>query len=354
MRQSGSELLMGSSERMAKLRADVARVAASDCPVLVTGPTGSGKELVVRAIHAASRPGEPLREVDCGAIPGSLMESELFGHQKGAFTGANEDKAGLFRAVGRGTLFLDEIAELELPLQAKLLRVLECRRFRAVGALDDQPLAGRIVAATHANLEARVAERLFRQDLLYRLKVLVVHVPALDEHREDIPELVAHFLAQQPRKLTLTREAMALLVSRRWPGNVRELRSVVHRLVVYADGAEVGPELVHLALDESPPCPCAPPNVPLTDDELVDRLLEMPGADKLDLVERLLIERAMVRAGGNQSAAARLLGVHRKVVERRIRGHCAPSSAPDGRHPPLPYVVPVSTPPGPLTDDRAA
>lgn len=348
MRQSGLELLIGSSERMVKLRADVARVAASDCPVLVTGPTGAGKELVVRAIHEASRPGEPLREVDCTAIPGSLMESELFGHQRGSFTGATEDKAGLFRAVGRGTLFLDEIAELELSMQAKLLRVLECRRFRAVGALDDQPLEGRIVAATLANLDERVADRSFRQDLLYRLKVLVIRVPSLDERREDIPALVAHFLSLQPRKLTLTPEALDVLTSRRWPGNVRELRSVVHRLVVYAESATVGPELVRLALEESP-APVGTRDGPTSDEDLVDRLLAMPGVDKLDLLERLLIERAMVKAGGNKSAAARLLGVHRKVIERRL-GH----DEPPPRARPIPYVVPVSTSPGPLTDDRAA
>ncbi len=306
--------LVGTSAAMQRLRADVERVAMSERPVLVRGPTGSGKELVVRAIHSLSdRADQPLMDLNCGALPPGLVESQLFGHERGAFTGADRRHTGFFAAVHSGTLFLDEIAELPLELQAKLLRVLESRLFRPVGATMPQRFDGRVVAATHADLEERVAQGTFRADLYYRLNVLEVRVPSLEERREDIPTLVAHFAAQQPRPLGFTEEAVQLLRQAPWPGNVRHLRNTIDRLAVFAPEGLVTPELI---AQHGRPKP--PRDLQQRVDALACAILEMTEEeDKLAAAEAALIEAAMRRADGNKRAAARLLGVHRKVVERR-------------------------------------
>ena len=200
---------------------------------------------MVAAIHAQGpHPDEPLLDLNCGAIPEALMESQLFGHERGAFTGADRRQDGYFALVRKGTLFLDEIAELSLPLQAKLLRVLETGRFRPVGASAVARFGGRIVAATHANLSELVSRGQFREDLLYRLDVLTVPVPALAERTEDIPALVAHFVRQQQRALRFTAEAMDLLCCMPWPGNVRQLRNLIDRLAVFAEDEEITPDVV--------------------------------------------------------------------------------------------------------------
>jgi DNA-binding NtrC family response regulator len=309
--------LVGTSAAMERLREMIRRVAVSDRPVLVQGPNGSGKELVVDAIHRLGRwPAAPLLALNCGAIPEQLIEAELFGHEKGAFTGADRKNSGLFASVGKGTLFLDEVAELPGAQQAKLLRVLETRRFRPVGATEEHAFEGRVVAATHADLAARVAEGRFREDLYHRLSVLPLRVPSLDERREDIPALVTRFMHDQPRRFTFTADAVELLKSTRWPGNVRQLRNVVDRLAVFVDEAAISADVLrpHLA--------AAPSDVPSSAlRSLAAAALEqLPAADKLAAIEALLIDEAMARSQGNKTAAARLLGVHRKVIERRTSG----------------------------------
>jgi DNA-binding NtrC family response regulator len=313
--------LVGTSSSTQRLREHLQRVALSDRPVLVTGPTGSGKELAVRAIHALGRhPDHPLLDLNCGAFPEALIESQLFGHERGAFTGADKKHDGFFTAVRKGTLFLDEIAELPLDLQAKLLRALESGTYRPVGSATSLRFEGRVVAATHADLEERVGRGQFRQDLLYRLNVLEVFVPPLDERREDIPALVAHFTAQQERPLQFTREALDALCASPWPGNIRQLRNLVDRLAVFAHDARITPEVL-----------ASLPGKKLRDavgsagalGELARAVLRMPEPEKLQLVENALIDEALRLAEGNKTAAARLLGVHRKVVERRT-AHAAP------------------------------
>ncbi|NVJ25526.1 MULTISPECIES: sigma-54-dependent transcriptional regulator [Myxococcus] len=308
--------VVGTSEAMKRLLSVVRRVALSDRPALVTGPTGSGKELVARALHTLGpRPDAPWLDVNCGAIPEFLMESQLFGHERGAFTGAERRQEGLLSAVGPGTLFLDEIAELPLSLQAKLLRVLETGAYRRVGSTEDLVFQGRVVAATHADLEERVKQRGFREDLYYRLAVLEVQVPALDERREDIPALLAHFVTRQRRRLQFSEEAVAVLTRASWPGNVRQLRTLVDRLTVFAEEDHVTPEtLAQLPGRERRGIPTEDPVK-----QLARSILRLPEiGDRLLHVEQALIAEAMTLAEGNKSAAARLLGVHRKAIERRL------------------------------------
>lgn len=243
--------LVGTSAAMERLRRQIKKVAAVDAPVLVLGPTGSGKELVARAIHALSpRRDQPLISVNCGAFNETLVESQLFGHEKGTFTGAEKTRPGFLGEARGGTLFLDEIAELPLPLQTKLLRVLENRTYRMLGASADSRFEGRIIAATHVDLPRRVAEGRFREDLFYRLEVLTVRVPALNERKEDIPALVEHFARETPRRVRFGDEALAALQRTDWPGNVRQLRNLVHRLSVFCEGNEVTG--VELALNQLP------------------------------------------------------------------------------------------------------
>ena len=314
--------LIGTSAAIERLRAMIRRVAVSDRPVLILGPTGSGKEVVARAVHALGpHPEGEFFAVNSGAIPEQLIESQLFGHVKGAFTGADREHAGFFASTGRGTLFLDEIAELPMTAQAKFLRVLETGRFRPVSAAAEKTFEGRIVAATHADLEARVRQGTFREDLFYRLDVLTLTVPPLDERREAIPALVAHFLAEHRRPLRLSREALDALAAADWPGNVRQLRKVIERLVVFAENDEVSPDDVAYALGRKPTS---------SDDALrrvAKHIIQMPVANKLDAIEEALIAEAMAQGGRIKSEAGRILGVHRRVIERRLERK-TPSSNP--------------------------
>jgi DNA-binding NtrC family response regulator len=314
--------LVGISPPMEVLRETIRRVALSDRPVLVTGPTGTGKELVVSAIHTLGpHPDEPLLDLNCSAIPESLMESQLFGHERGAFTGADRRQEGTFALVRQGTLFFDEVAELPPSLQAKLLRVLETGRFRAVGAAAEQRFAGRVVAATHADLGERVRAGRFREDLYYRLNVLTVRVPALVDRPEDIPALVAHFCRGQHRTLHFSTAALDLMARASWPGNVRQLRNLVDRLAVFADDDLVTPEVVSAFLQEPTDAPSGAgsggaPSLRAA----AQSVLRLPLDNKLEAMEEALVAEAMALADGNKSAAARLLGVHRKAVSRRVDG----------------------------------
>jgi DNA-binding NtrC family response regulator len=313
--------LVGSSPAMERLRAAIRRVVTSERPVLVVGPTGSGKELVVRAIHAlGAQPDAPLLDVNCGAIPEQLMESQLFGHERGAFTGADRRQEGYLSLVGGGTLFLDELAELPQNLQVKLLRVLETGRFRPIGSKSDCAFHGRVVAATHADLQARVREGRFREDLWYRLNVLLLRVPPLSERREDIPALVGHFVGQQKRPLRFSQDALEALSQSDWPGNVRELRNAVDRLAVFCeDDLVTAKEIATLVKAGTP----SETQAHLLD--LARALIKLPVPDKLDAIENALVEEAIALAQGNKAAAARLLGIHRKAMERRLDKNLAGS-----------------------------
>ena len=313
----GPDELVGASPAMVKLREVIRRVAPSSRPALVRGPTGAGKECVVAAIHRLSaRPESPLVVVNCGAIPESLIESQLFGHEKGAFTGADRRHDGHFTTVGDGTLFLDEIAELPLQTQAKLLRVLESGRYTPLGATGEKVFRGRVVAATHADLEERVAKGTFRQDLFYRLDVLVVRAPGLDDHRDDIPALAEHFAAESGRALRFSPEALDALRRRRWPGNVRELRNLVDRLAVFADDDLITPDALRAVAGVDGRAEAA--QRPQALDAVLDAVLALDLPNKLEALKAGLIEEALRRAGGNKSAAARDLGIHRKTLERMV------------------------------------
>ncbi len=289
------------------------RVAHTDRAVLISGPTGSGKEVMAQLIHHRSRaPHAPFLDINCGALPEHLVEAELFGYAKGAFTGAVNSHPGHFERVGTGTLFLDEIGELPLSLQPKLLRVLETRSFRPLGSTEVKRFMGRVVAASHRDLDALVRDGRFREDLYYRLAVFVLDVPGLEQRREDIPELASHFAALQPRALTFTDAALNRLQHHAWPGNIRQLRSVIDRLGVLCEVSHITAEVLADFLDPQPMADAVDPLV------LADALIALPGDDKLAVAEQLLIDRAMQLSDDNKSAAARLLGVSRKAVERRL------------------------------------
>jgi DNA-binding NtrC family response regulator len=314
-RKWGVTAIVGSSRGVENVRRLVRRVADANATVLVRGETGTGKELVARALHETSnRRAEPFVAVNCSALPGTLIESLVFGHERGAFTGAERRTRGQLELAGSGTILLDEIAEMPSELQAKLLRVLEDRRFRPLGAEDEQPLHARVVASTHVDLERRIAEGRFREDLFYRLNVVTIHVPSLAERVEDVPELVSSFVSELPRKLRFTEAAMTWLARRPWPGNVRELRNVVERIALLAENDVVDVP----ALEELARLPSAG-DARIEIDRMARSLLALPDrlGSKLDVIERAVLHHAIESCGGNKSAAARLIGVDRKALERR-------------------------------------
>ncbi|MBX3187067.1 MAG: sigma-54-dependent Fis family transcriptional regulator [Labilithrix sp.] len=301
------------------------RVAPSRCTVLVTGESGTGKELAVAALHDASpRAEKPLVAVNCGAIPANLVESELFGHVKGAFTGAMTNRSGLVAAAEGGTLFLDEVGELPLAAQVKLLRLLQSREIVAVGDTKVIKCDVRIVAATNRDLRAEVAAGRFREDLYYRLNVIHVHLPPLRERREDIPLLAEHFLrlaAERSGRSDVVRfapEALAELAAADWPGNVRGLENAVERAVLLAPGAVV--ETDCLALETRTPAiresaSSHPTSVARTDDG--GAVIDLRAA--VDAYENTLIREALRRTGNNKSRAAALLGLQRTTLVEMIK-----------------------------------
>jgi DNA-binding NtrC family response regulator len=302
--------LVGDSAPMRRLKDIIARVAPTDSPVLIEGESGTGKELVAAAIHRLSpRAPRPFIPVNCSAIPADLMESEFFGHVRGAFTGAVSDAVGLFRSANEGSLFLDEIAELPTALQAKLLRVLQNMEVRPLGSTKAIPVDVRVVAATNRNLEQAMARGTLRQDLYYRLDVVRVSLPPLRDHPEDIPLLVYHFIRRFNAKLRRTvrvvsPEAMAALVAHDFPGNVRELENIVERAL--AMGARE-----QITLADLPPLGRRPPE-PAADGSPVPRL---------EKVERELIMRALAAFNHDKEAAAQALGISRRTIYRRLRDY---------------------------------
>lgn len=305
--------VIGNSPAFQKILLLIGRIAPTDHTLLISGPTGSGKEVVAQLVHHRGRRAAlPFIDLNCGAIPESLVESELFGYTRGAFTGANTDRRGHFEMAGDGTLFLDEIGELPLAMQAKLLRVLETKTFRPLGAQASRRFTGRVVAATHRNLEDLVREGKFREDLYYRLAVFAIELPGLDQRKEDIAPLAQHFASLQRTPLTFSAQALERLREHTWPGHIRQLRNMVDRLAILTDSTEISLSLLEPFLT-----PVSVP-LPLSTDMLVDALIQLAPANKLDFVEQLLIDRALILGRGSKTAAAAILGVNRKVVERRL------------------------------------
>ena len=299
----------GESDAIRELRDMIVRVAASDATVLITGESGSGKEIVARTIHQLSRPDEPFVAINCGAMPPELLESELFGHARGAFTDAKTSRRGLFVTARSGTILLDEIGELPVNVQAKLLRVLQERRVRPVGDGAEVPIHARIVAATNRNLEKEVGERRFREDLYYRINVVQLVVPPLRARSSDILGLAQHFLRQAARRSGkavrgISPWAAQKLVAYDWPGNVRELENCIERAVALC-------RLDDITVDDLPDKVLAPTATVVTTklDDLVT-LDEMVGR---------YVRRVLDMNDGNQTRAASILGVDRRSVGRRLR-----------------------------------
>ena len=331
--------LVGASEKARELREHVRRVAQfRDVPVLIQGPTGTGKELVAQAVHALTCPDEPFVSVNCAAVPETLFESELFGHEAGAFTSARSSHVGLFEEAGRGTLFLDEIGEMPLSLQAKLLRVLEIRQFRRVGGTRTRVFGARIVSATNRPLNSSLGGSM-RADLFFRLAGYAIRTPPLSERVSDIPELARHFLAEfgkrhQVGKVTLSADALDALLKYPWPGNVRELRAVVENATIVAQGGLIHRAEIELALSarggatphESWQGPSvarvAPPDeapefVPEPSTSQSSTRLTRPAS--LPSLQRDLILQAFEDSRHNLSRAAQDLGIPRSTLRARLK-----------------------------------
>jgi len=315
-----ADALVGASAAMEQVRNMTGRLAASETTtVLIEGESGSGKEVVARAIHYQSARAErPFLQVNCAALPEQLLESELFGHERGAFTDAHVQKRGLFESAEGGSVMLDEIGDLPPGGQAKLLRLLENKTFRRVGGVQELRADVRVIAATNVNLEERVSEGRFRADLFFRLNVVRIAVPALRDHLEDVPTLCAHFIARFNQEMKrqvrgVSASAMETLKGYHWPGNVRELRNVIERaFILHAGADEIRPE--HLTPELRRAAPSA---------KRSDKLVPPVSEEGLVLedVEKKLITEAMERASGNQSKAARLLGVSRDTLRYRLKKH---------------------------------
>ncbi len=331
VRQSGQDLL-GSSEAMRRILELVQRIASARTTVLVTGESGTGKERIARAIHEASdRRNKPLLVINCGAIPEALIEAELFGHERGAFTGAVASRLGIFREAEGGTVLLDEIGELPLALQVKLLRVLQERKVRGVGAAAEVPIDVRILAATNRNVEEDVHAGRFRQDLYYRLNVIRIEVPPLRDRPEDIRLLAEHFLArcaaEQNKDIrALSPDAVRALEGYPFPGNVRELENVIERAIALASGSTIGlgdlPREVSGAVSQATPALVGLPEEGCNLDEVLGE------------VERRLLLQALERSGGVRTHAAKLLGVTLRSLRYRFQKHALADAGDDEIEPP--------------------
>jgi len=322
--------LVGNTPVMREIYKTIGRVAESDATVLINGESGTGKELVARAIHFHSkRASRPFIAVNSAAIPSELLESELFGHEKGAFTGAINRKIGKFEAASGGTLFLDEIGDMNLPLQGKMLRVLQEKEFERVGGTESIRTDVRVIAATHQNLDKAVREKLFREDLFYRLNVIQITLPPLRKRKDDIAPLAEYFMqkyqAKQVNNKVLTPETIKILRAYDWPGNVRELENAVQRAITLSPGDKIFP-------DALPPQIFKPGHGAnfsfenFLEEKLADLVDRMGGLDQGDIysmvmqrVEKPLITLVLKKTEGNQVRAASLLGINRNTLRKKIR-----------------------------------
>lgn len=305
----GVKGMIGNSAKMKNIIETVEQVAPTRTTVLITGESGTGKELVAQAIHQCSGRTGKFVPVHCSALPDNLIESELFGHERGAFTGAVEMRKGRFELAEGGTIFLDEIGEIPLHIQVKLLRVLENRAFERIGGSETIITDARVVAATNRDLKKMVEEGTFREDLFYRLDVVSLEIPPLRERKEDIPLLVKHYLdvfnKENGKDIGITETAMASLCAYAWPGNIRELRNCVERMVVLCRGKMIDLENVPVDIREG-----VTPGIAKT-------VLSQPSCD-LECNEKMLIERALNECGGNRTQAAEKLGISRRTLHRKL------------------------------------
>jgi two-component system nitrogen regulation response regulator GlnG len=322
--------LVGNTAAMQEIYKTIGRVAESDATVLIHGESGTGKELAARAIHFHSkRAGRPFVAVNSAAIPSELLESELFGHEKGSFTGAISRKIGKFEAAGGGTLFLDEIGDMGLPLQGKLLRVLQEKEFERVGGIEPIKTDVRVLAATHRNLEKAVRDKRFREDLFYRLNVIQINIPPLRKRKDDIIQLAEYFMekyqSNEVRKRVLTPETSKVLRAYDWPGNVRELENAIQRAITLSQGDKIFPDALppqifkpgqgaHLSFEN------------FLEEKLADLVERMGALDQgeiysmvLQRVEKPLITLVLKKTGGNQVRAASLLGINRNTLRKKIK-----------------------------------
>ncbi|MDR2537368.1 MAG: sigma-54 dependent transcriptional regulator [Treponema sp.] len=314
--------LVGNSDAMRRISAQIDKIASADVTVLITGESGTGKEVVAREIHARSaKSAEPFVAVNIGGIHESLMESELFGHEKGAFTGAVSRKQGLFELAGNGCLFLDEIGEMPMPLQVKLLRVLQERKIRRLGGVSDIPVTARIVSATNRNLEDMVKKGAFREDLYYRINVFRIELPPLRERRDDIPPLAEHLtrkLASRMGRLApkLTDEAIERLRAYSWSGNIRELENVLERALIFCNGTTI--ESADLDL-RSVPHVATRVTASTTTSAATGGATN--SARSLDSIEREAVKAALLQCKGNRTRAAEQLGISRKTILNKIKAY---------------------------------
>ncbi len=315
----GAQEIIGRSEAIAEVAAKVRKVAPARTTVLLLGESGTGKELFARALHnLSSRSSYPFVPINCAAIPRELLETELFGHERGSFTGAEARKIGKFELADKGTIFLDEVAEMDLALQSKILRVIQEGEIERVGGVKTIPLDVRVVAASNKDLERAVQEQRFREDLYYRLNVFPLTIPPLRERREDIPLLAEYFIAKYCRELntqvkTLAPEALAALSAYPWKGNVRELENCIERAIILSDGNELNED--HIVLDRQMALEGAVRAIPMTG------TLEEAAREAVRIVETGRIRKALKETRGNKTRAAELLQVSYKTLLTKIKDY---------------------------------
>ncbi|OYZ15406.1 MAG: hypothetical protein B7Y35_04785 [Sphingomonadales bacterium 28-64-96] len=319
--------LVGISPAIAAIRCEIDKIADADASVLITGPSGSGKDVVARLLHQKSRRAvRPFVALNCAAVPADLLESELFGHELGAFTGAVKARAGRFEAAHGGTLFLDEVGDMPAAMQAKLLRTLETRVIERVGGMLPISVDVRVVAATSVDLTAAIAAGRFRADLLYRLDVIHIAMPPLNERPEDVPCLVQHFLSAAARPARFTPAALEALAGLAWPGNVRELKNFVERACIHHGGDTIGREALGQLLRGATSPPQVPPERPNeiapSPRPTTPSLLGPDGVDLKQLLtdlEQAYIREALALSGGTIARCARLLGLQRTTLIEKMR-----------------------------------
>ena len=324
-RDETGDVIVGSSAAMQEVYKLIGQVAEQDVTVLIRGGSGTGKELVTRAIYQHSkRADKPFLEVNCAALPDNLLESELFGYERGAFTGAFERHLGKFEQVDGGTLFLDEIGELSLLTQAKVLRVIQQGEFSRVGGTEVIRTDVRLLVATHRNLEDAIRAGLFREDLYYRLNVITIQLPTLRERKEDIPELVNYFISRYSRETGkpikgIDKASLTRLCNRDWPGNVRQLENCIRRAVVLSKGPTITPDVLEFESVDYKKNGVSDLDVETALENLLESVAQGRSTVKLwPMVEQLLVKKALEIAKGNQVQAAKILGIHRNTLRNRM------------------------------------